>query len=103
MTTMEYAAEYLLVYYTPSLLSGQTAVVQCRITNRGEKPWELEGDRPVNVAYRWTDERGHRVVPDGRRTRFRRAVEPGETVDCSVIWWPSSMPGSATWACRRST
>lgn len=96
MTTMEYAAEYLLVYYTPSLLSGQTAVVQCRITNRGEKPWELEGDRPVNVAYRWTDERGHRVVPDGRRTRFRRPVEPGETVDCSVIVEPPLLPGSYT-------
>lgn len=93
---MDYASTYDLIDYTASVRSGQTAVVRCRVTNTGDLPWENEGLRIVNLAYRWSDARGRLVIPDGRRTRLKRRVPPGETIECDLIVETPALPGDYT-------
>jgi glycosyltransferase involved in cell wall biosynthesis len=91
-----YAVRFSLVDYSSSLLTDQTAIVTCDITNTGTAPWPTEGAHPVRIAYHWLDERGAMLVADGRRAVFTQPVMPCETPRCEIIAEPPPHPGTYT-------
>lgn len=93
MKNQPYAARYSVAEYSATVQSGQTITVVCDITNSGALTWEIEGSRPVRVAYRWLDARGAVLEPDGRRTEFASAVSPGATARVELIVVPSAPSG----------
>jgi subtilisin family serine protease len=57
----------------------ETTMVSLTITNQGDKTWEVTGEHPVYVSYRWTDAWG---VPGANQlyTLLPHPVLPGESV-----------------------
>lgn len=82
---MNYAAKFVLIDHTATVILGQAITVQCQITNIGEQPWLNDGLRMVNIAYRWSDRAGQYIVADGLRTKLMQPVAPGEKIACDLV------------------
>jgi hypothetical protein len=64
-----------------SVRAGERLRIPVRVTNRGGAPWSVLGLETgfyrVSVSYRWLDEHGLRVIPEGLRTPLPEPVDPG--------------------------
>jgi len=60
---------------------GETLTVTTRLANSSTETWPSAGPTRVNLSYRWLDEEGHTVIPDGGRTPLPRDVAPGMSIE----------------------
>jgi FkbM family methyltransferase len=73
---------------------GGTVSVPVVVTNRSR--WWLSSAfpyQPVHLAYRWLDERGSMVVPEGHRTPFPEPLAPGGRAAVDVVVQLPASPG----------
>ena len=67
------------------------------VTNRGDAPWSAIGYEigvyRVALSYRWLDEAGQRVIPEGGRTFLPGSVRPGESARVTAEVRTPSDPG----------
>lgn len=67
----------------PSVWVNTTERIRVVVRNDGAETWSDEaGD---HLSYHWLDARGEVVAYDGRRTRLKQPVAPGETVELAMI------------------
>ena len=64
-----------------------------RVRNTGSDSWSSDHEYPTNVSYRWLSVDGVQVTTEQLRTRFPRAVAPGEVVDVAIAVRTPAVPG----------
>ena len=65
-----------------------------RVRNTGSDSWSSDHEYPTNVSYRWLSVDGVQVTTEQLRTRFPRAVAPGEVVDVAITVRTPDAPGN---------
>ena len=64
-----------------SAIPGQTASVDVRLHNTGDRTWDASGPHPFALSYHLEDASGNPVTYDGLRTPLPVDVAPGTAVD----------------------
>jgi hypothetical protein len=72
--------------YRPAAISalapGELRRVPVGLTNTGKAPWQIDGERPIRLAYHWLNATSGIVFDfEGLRTDLPRAVAPGESIE----------------------
>ncbi|PRQ04135.1 Lipoteichoic acid synthase 1 [Enhygromyxa salina] len=87
----EFAWEPRALELPARLSAGVEAVVEARVLNRGEIPWDpKQGDA---LAYHWWSDEGELLVGEGQRTSYAEVVEPGAEVGVALRVRPPNNRG----------
>lgn len=87
----------IVLHRGPAVLSdAQAAYYQVTLVNRSGELWSSDSLNPVHLCYRWYNEQGQLVNPDGLRTRLPRPIEHGEQATAHVRVSPPVVPGRYT-------
>jgi hypothetical protein len=84
LTSENVAGWYRADYSPPASISaipGQTASVDVRLHNIGDRTWDASGPHPFALSYHLEDASGEPVTYDGLRTPLPVDVAPGTAVD----------------------
>lgn len=85
MNVSPFDAAYALLNTLPSdLRCGDALILALRLENSGYVPWLTSGPYPVRLGYRWLNQQGDVVVPDGGRTLLPAPVPTGMSVHVEV-------------------
>ncbi len=89
-----YRVAWLSVAAPNAGTAGATVTFPVRLRNEGAFTWPPDGDRPVNLTYKWLDSNHGVVVADGLRTPIGRQVAPLEEITLNAkVQFPAD-PGS---------
>lgn len=89
-----YGVDFISHDTPAAMVAGQRYTVHVRIKNLGVLKWEAQGAVPVQLSYKWLDQKGSAVVPRGFLTNLPKDVEQGETVDLQAQLRAPDQPGT---------
>ncbi len=84
LTTFDQRNWYQVEYLVPETLemqTGETALVQVTVVNRGLASWSGRAETPFRLSYHWLSADGEHVLEyEGLRTELPRPVRAGESI-----------------------
>lgn len=96
LTSQEQSGWYSAFIEAPShveIAAGGITTVPVTLTNTGRSSWVSDARRPFSLAYHWLTESNHIVEWEGRRTRLRSTIGPGQRVTLEAAVTAPSRPG----------
>ena len=78
-----FALEWGEIEVPSTVTVGEVFRIRTRVRNTSAHDWDIRFSAGVGLAYHWLDAEGNVVVKEGRRTRPRKPVAPGELLQLS--------------------